>query len=74
MSVQLESSQTAILDRVIQPVLADWPPAAAQAILALGFDETDRKRMASLLGLVDHQRLRLTDHELYGLTVTAVRG
>ena len=49
MSVQLESSQAAILDRVIQPGLADWPPAAAQAILGLGFDETDRKRMNSLL-------------------------
>lgn len=49
MSVQLESSQAAILDRAIQPGLADWPPAAAQAILGLDFDETDRKRMASLL-------------------------
>jgi hypothetical protein len=49
MSVQLETSQAAILDRVIQPGLANWPPAAAQAILALSFDETDRKRMAFLL-------------------------
>jgi len=24
--------------------------------------------------LADHQRLRLSDHELYGLTVTAIRG
>jgi len=24
-------------------------------------------------GLADHQRLRLSDHELYGLTVTAIR-
>ncbi len=49
MSVQLESSEAAILDRVIQPNLADWPPAAAEAILGIGFHEMDRERMTSLL-------------------------
>lgn len=49
MSVQIESSEAAILDRVIQPDSADWPRAAAEAILGIGFDETDRERMTSLL-------------------------
>jgi hypothetical protein len=49
MSFQFESSQAAILDRVIQPDSGDWPRAAAEAILAIGFDETDRERMAFLL-------------------------
>jgi hypothetical protein len=49
MSLQFESSQAAILDRVIQPDLADWPRAAAEAILVIGFDATDRERMTSLL-------------------------
>ncbi len=49
MSDQLESSQAAILDRVIQPNSGDWPRAAAEAILGIGFDQTDRERMTLLL-------------------------
>jgi uncharacterized protein YnzC (UPF0291/DUF896 family) len=49
MSVQIESSQAAILDRVIHPDLADWPRSAAEAILSIGFDEKDQERMNSLL-------------------------
>ena len=49
MSVQLESSEAAILSRVIQPDSGDWPQAAAEAILGMGFNETDRERMAALL-------------------------
>jgi len=49
MSAQLESSEAAILSRVIQPDSGDWPPAAAEAILTLGFNETDRARMTALL-------------------------
>lgn len=49
MSVQLESSEVAILDRVIQPDLANWPRAAAEAILGIGFNETDQERMTVLL-------------------------
>lgn len=49
MSAQLESSEAAILSRVIQPDSGDWSRAAAEAILRLGFNETDRERMTSLL-------------------------
>lgn len=47
--VQIENSQAAILDRVIQPDSAGWPRAVAEAILGMGFDETDRERITSLL-------------------------
>ena len=49
MSIGLESSEVAILDRVIQPDSGDWPREAAEAILAIGFNETDRERMTALL-------------------------
>ena len=49
MSAQVENSEAAILSRVIQPESGDWPPAAAEAILQMGFDETDRERMTALL-------------------------
>ena len=48
MSAQLESSEAAILSRVIQPDSGDWPQAAAEAILRIGFNETDRERMQQL--------------------------
>jgi Ran GTPase-activating protein (RanGAP) involved in mRNA processing and transport len=49
MSAQLESSEAAILNRVIQPESGDWPRAAAEAILGIGFNETDREQMTALL-------------------------
>jgi hypothetical protein len=49
MSTDLETSEVAILSRVIQPESRDWPQAAAEAILRMGFDETDRERMTALL-------------------------
>jgi Ran GTPase-activating protein (RanGAP) involved in mRNA processing and transport len=49
MSAQLESSEAAILSRVIQPDSGDWPQAAAKAILGIAFNETDRERMTILL-------------------------
>src|SRR5690349_11737558 len=49
MSIQLESSEAAILNRLIQPDSGDWPRAAAEAILGIGFNETDRDRMTTLL-------------------------
>src|SRR6185369_9190515 len=49
MSSQLESREAAILSRVIQPDSGDWSPAAAEAILRIGFNETDRERMTALL-------------------------
>jgi hypothetical protein len=45
----LESSEVAILDRVFRPATGDWPRAAADAILSLGFNESDRERMVQLL-------------------------
>ncbi len=48
MSAQFESSEAAILSRVIQPDAGDWPQAAAEAILRIGFNETDRERMEAL--------------------------
>ena len=49
MSTQLESSEAAILSRVIQPDSADWSRAASEAILRIGFNETDREQMTGLL-------------------------
>lgn len=49
MSVQLESTQAAILDRLIRPYSGDWPRAAAEAILGIGFDRKDEERMTLLL-------------------------
>jgi hypothetical protein len=49
MSVQLENSEAAILDRVIRSNSADWPPAAAEAILGISFGEADLEQMTSLL-------------------------
>jgi hypothetical protein len=49
MSSELENSEAAILNRVIQPESGDWPQAAAKAILGMGFHETDREQMIALL-------------------------
>jgi hypothetical protein len=49
MSAVLESSEAAILDRVFRSDLGDWPKAAAEVILDIGFGETDRERMIGLL-------------------------
>jgi hypothetical protein len=49
MNAALESSEAAILDRVFRPKVADWPRAAAEAILSVGFDQIDRDRMTQLL-------------------------
>ena len=49
MGTQLENSEAAILSRVIQPDSGDWPRAAAEAILGIGFSETDQEQMTVLL-------------------------
>ena len=49
MSVMLENSEAAILDRVFQPDAGDWPRAAAEAIVSIGFAQTDQERMTLLL-------------------------
>jgi hypothetical protein len=49
MNATLESSEAAILDRVFHPDDGGWPPAAAEAILKVGFSARDRERMTDLL-------------------------
>ena len=47
--VTLESSEAAILDRVMRPNAGGWPRAAAEAILAVTFNSQDRERMSQLM-------------------------
>jgi len=49
MNPAIDKSEAAILDRVFRPNAADWPRAAADAILNIGFDPSDRARMAQLM-------------------------
>ena len=49
MNSATDKSEAAILDRVFRPNAADWPRAAADAILNIGFDPSDRARMAELM-------------------------
>ena len=49
MNPATDKSEAAILDRVFRPNAADWPRAAADAILNIGFDPSDRARMAQLV-------------------------
>ena len=49
MSVMLENSEAAILDRVFHPEAGDWPRAAAEVIVSIGFGQTDQERMTRLL-------------------------
>ena len=47
-----ESTEAAILNRVFRPNTAAWPRAAAEAILSISFDPSDRDRMTLLLDKV----------------------
>lgn len=49
MSAILEGSEAAILGRVFQPTSGNWSRAAAEAILGIGFDQADLRRMTDLL-------------------------
>ena len=49
MEIALESSEAAILDRVIRPEAGGWPRPAAEAILGVNFAPKDRERMHLLL-------------------------
>jgi hypothetical protein len=49
MDIALESSEAAILDRVIRPEAGGWPRSAAEAILSVNFALKDRERMCLLL-------------------------
>jgi len=49
MNSATDKSEAAILDRVFRPTAGDWPRAAADAILNIGFDPGDRERMAQLI-------------------------
>ncbi len=44
-----ESTEAAILNRVFRPNGDAWPRAAAEAIMSIGFDPSDRDRMTLLL-------------------------
>ena len=63
MTTQFESSEAAILSRVIHPDSGDWPHAAAEAILSIGFNETDRERMTALLEKTKAGDLTLEESE-----------
>jgi hypothetical protein len=49
MSVSLDTTEAAILNRVFLPVAGGWSPAAAEAIMSLRFADDDRERMLQLL-------------------------
>src|SRR6266446_8820919 len=49
METALESTEVAILSRVIQPEAGGWPRSAAEAMLGVTFAQRDRERMAFLL-------------------------
>ena len=49
MNASVEGSEAAILDRVLRPEARDWLRPAAEAILSLGFDEQDHRRLSDLL-------------------------
>ena len=63
MNGALESSEAAILDRVFRPNTGDWPRAAAEAILSVGFDQNDRDRMTQLLEMAKAGELSTEDAE-----------
>jgi len=63
MNGALESSEAAILDRVFRPNAGDWPRAAAEAILSVGFDQNDRDRMTQLLEMAKAGELSTEDAE-----------
>jgi hypothetical protein len=48
--VTLETSEAAILNRVMRPSVGGWPRAAAEAILTVTFDAQDQERMSQLMG------------------------
>jgi hypothetical protein len=49
MSAMLESSEAAILDRVFHQNSGRWPREAGEAILSIGFGDSDYERMTYLL-------------------------
>ena len=58
---RLESSETAIMSRVVQPKKPNFPAAAARAILEWDFSSADKKRMHELSAKA--QEGNLTDAE-----------
>jgi hypothetical protein len=57
MNPAIDKSEAAILDRVFRPNVADWPRAAAEAILDIGFDLSDREQMAQLMEMAKSGQL-----------------
>ena len=59
----LENSEAAILDRVFQPDAGDWPRVAAEAIVRIGFAQTDQERMTLLLDKAKEEDLSAEEAE-----------
>lgn len=58
-----ESTEAAILNRVFRPISEAWPRAAAEAILSISFDPSDRDRMTLLLEKAKTGELSTEDAE-----------
>ncbi len=71
-TIEASNSEADILARVIQPGRGDLPPAAAKALLKLGFTEQDRERMHELAvknqddGLTEAERRELDSYRRVG--------
>jgi hypothetical protein len=57
MNPSSNKSEAAILDRVFRPNNGDWPQAAANAILNIGFDPSDCERMTQLMEMAKEGKL-----------------
>jgi hypothetical protein len=67
MNIPLETSEAAILDRLFRPNATDWPHAAAEAILSIHFDPSDREQMTELLekakaGVLTQEQAETLEH------------
>lgn len=63
MSIATQSSEAAILGRVFKPDVGGWPRPAAEAILGIGFDDLDRRRMTELLQRAKAGELAVSEAE-----------
>lgn len=66
------TSEAAILDRIVHPDQPTFSPEAAQGILGLDFDQTDKQRMRELSAkaregaLTPDERAAITNYERVG--------
>jgi hypothetical protein len=59
--MESNTTEAAILDRLISPASGSWSPAAAEAILSLRFGEDDQVRMTDLLELAKNGVISASD-------------